>query len=162
MTDHPRGSGAVHAPWLTLTCVQAWRVAGVESEHSGQVAWWNWRASKRVVQVRKHAVWESRWETYLKLCRTTWDRKWDTVNGFAVKSPCQTTLYNTAAPTDTLTRTRWLTVESISLFSLEYWCFLSGFHEIGKRFARSSHFIHGSHLCLLRTCLHSCCTGWNL
>ncbi len=28
-------------------------------------------------KVRKHAMWKSRWETYLKLCRTTWDRKWD-------------------------------------------------------------------------------------
>lgn len=28
-------------------------------------------------KVREHAMWKSRWETYLKLCRTTWDRKWD-------------------------------------------------------------------------------------
>lgn len=82
-------NAAVCALKFMLTWVQAWRVAGVENVHSGRVVWWNSWASKCVAQVRKHAVWKSRWGTYLKLCSTTWDRKWDTVNGFAVKSPAR-------------------------------------------------------------------------
>lgn len=91
-------NAAVCALKFMLTWVQAWRVAGVESVHSGRVVWWNSWTSKCVAQVRKHAVWKSRWETYLKLCSTTWDRKWDTVNGFCCQIPCQTTLYNTSVP----------------------------------------------------------------
>lgn len=93
-------------------------------------------------QVWKHAVWRSGWETYLKLCRTTWDREWDTVNGFAVGSPARlhTTTRLSKRPSKLISMqissnacTLNYSSDSILLFSLGYWWFSSGFHEIGKR-----------------------------
>lgn len=93
-------------------------------------------------RVWKHAVWRSGWETYLKLCRTTWDRKWDTVNGFAVGSPARlhATTRLSKRPTKLInmqisSNAHMLNYssDSILLFRLGYSWFSSGFHEIGKR-----------------------------
>lgn len=38
-------------------------------------------------KMRRHAMWKSRWGTYLKLCRTKWDRKWDSQLMVLLSSP---------------------------------------------------------------------------
>lgn len=72
-----RGGG-----WGGLICIQ--EIKGISCN---QACLW--------CRMTRHARWRSRWETYLKLCRTKWDRKWDSQLMVCCRVPCQTSLYRT-------------------------------------------------------------------
>lgn len=140
--NQPQGSARPGSNQRRRVCpvVDRYMGASVESSGCGQCAF---RADCLLElmskQVWKHAVWRNRWETYLKLCRTTWDRKWDTINGFAVGSPARLQHKHGCLkdpPSESIWKypqTLYYTSDSILLFSLGHWWFSSGFHETAKR-----------------------------
>lgn len=117
-------------------------------------------------EVRRHAMWKSRWETYLKLCRTTWDRKWDS-QLMALRSKRLPGFYQQQllVPDHTLRESickyTKMHVHLCTSSEPSYWCWIA-LVKLVRELLVGLVFRCGSHLCLLRTCRRSCCTGWNL
>lgn len=119
-------------------------------------------------EVRRHAMWESRWETYLKLCRTTWDKKWDSQLMVCAATTAAWLLPTTLLSLTTAPRraTQYVCTSKERVCS----CTNSeagadaelSFGDSVKTFAHTFLVLKcRSHLCLLHTCHRSCCTAWN-